>query len=456
MSPVDIIRAMQVAPADCPEAPVYAIVPKNGPVSFYSQQKRAFNLVSALWMENKLADGDEVGVIGAGLAGITAAAAARILGCKVTVFEANEAPFHQQHGNHTRFIHPNVIDWPDDGSKSPETDLPYLNWTAGECASVIDEIEDQWEWLGIQYAKPAIYQVVDFQNDGAYITTTKPYLYNKYKVVIIAVGFGIEDQFGLNQKSYWSDEHWHQLLSTSNKRILVSGTGDGGLIDCMRLVLLKFDQGEILDRVMTHPPLMEIGEQLIDADREARAILAFGSAPLSRETTAKNRANAARLLHSRYNSLGVPDRVPELERRTNYKAVILNGPTPTPLNLNSSVINRVIVHSLIAKGAIEYVSGSLVRFPNDDFHHEVRIDRNAGESPGNSGDIIKISDIDDIIIRHGPLGALHATLLQKAEEAYRSHSEQVDQVGQQEIWRCLQFEIPKNFKPTPKLALLSV
>jgi Alanine dehydrogenase/PNT, C-terminal domain len=217
MTPMEIISAMQVSLPSCPNPPVYAIVPKNGPVSFYSQQKRAFNLISALRTEGRLPSGTKVGVIGAGLAGITASAAAHLLGCNVTLFEANQAKFHQQHGNHSRYIHPNVIDWPLPGSESPVTDLPFLNWMAGECASVVEDIEDQWNALGIKLEAPANYRVDGFRNDAAYITSTRFYR-KEFNVVIVAVGFGPESRFGLNQKSYWSDEDWGQLLSTDGKR----------------------------------------------------------------------------------------------------------------------------------------------------------------------------------------------------------------------------------------------
>jgi hypothetical protein len=126
LTPSAILKATQIFP----NAPVYGLVPKFGPVSFYSQQKRAYNLVSALRLAGRLPPGTTAAVVGAGLAGITASAAAHMLGCKVTLFESNEAPFHQQHGNHTRFIHPNVIEWPRQSWMAGETELPFLNWSA--------------------------------------------------------------------------------------------------------------------------------------------------------------------------------------------------------------------------------------------------------------------------------------------------------------------------------------
>ncbi|HSL55866.1 MAG TPA: hypothetical protein VK868_15785 [Pyrinomonadaceae bacterium] len=45
-------------------------------VTFASQQARAFNLIWALFRENRLAAGQRVAVIGAGLAGLSATVAA--------------------------------------------------------------------------------------------------------------------------------------------------------------------------------------------------------------------------------------------------------------------------------------------------------------------------------------------------------------------------------------------
>jgi hypothetical protein len=452
LKPIDIIKAMQVSRGDSRDVSVYAIVPKSGPVSFYSQQRRAFNLVAALREAGRMPHTSKVAVIGGGLAGATASAAARMLGCKVTLFEANEARFHQQHGNHTRYIHPRVVDWPREGSHSPDTDLPFLNWTAGECTSVIEEIEDQWNALHIDLKPPAAVQVVDFAEDGAFVSSSNPFIYEKFDIVIIAVGFGSESTFGLNQRSYWSDEHWHQLMSTRQKTIFVSGTGDGGLIDAMRLVLLKFDHGEVLEQVMSHMPLLNIADELLNTDNEARAIV-MAASPKPGDDLARANAEASRHLYAKYEQLKVSSLVPDMQVRKNYKSVILNSSLPTPLSMNSSIINRVIVHSLIARGAISYRRGVLLKFPNDEFRREVRLNRSPAVPGQQDSDIDILADIDEIIIRHGPVGALSFCLLREAEASYQSHSHLVDQVGQEECWRSVAFDPPADFRPSQKVSL---
>jgi hypothetical protein len=437
----ETIRAMQIPGPGSFESSVYAIVPKSGPVSFYSQQKRAFNLISALHQAEKLQPGKTVAVVGAGLAGITASAAANMVGCNVTLFEMNQVPFHQQHGNDTRYIHPNVIDWPRPGSSSPDTDLPFLNWTADFCESVVDEIEDQWRTLNVTLEPNRKVRVEQLESDGVYITATNPYYHEKFNIVIISVGFGDEDKFGLEeQKSYWSSDDWHQLLSTRNKTIFVSGTGDGGLIDAMRLVLLKFDHRAILESVMEHKPLLEIGDRLLAADDEAREVLKDES----KDANPQERANrASNLLWHRYNELKIAERLPEMELRHNYRRIILNSPLPTPLNLNASIINRVLVHGLVVRGVIDYEGGSLHRFPENVFCRQVNLQRSVDDT---------INDINDIIIRHGPVGALNSVIGKELAAAYFRNSDQVDQAGRQESWHSTKFEVPTDFEQSPTIS----
>src|ERR1700729_4246882 len=56
-------------------------------VTFSDQQTRAFNLIWALFERGRLKPLDRVVVVGAGLAGLTAAAAALSKSCRVTLVE---------------------------------------------------------------------------------------------------------------------------------------------------------------------------------------------------------------------------------------------------------------------------------------------------------------------------------------------------------------------------------
>src|SRR5215211_6781602 len=74
----------------------------GGPITVYSQQLRALNLVSALCKKNLLSPNNDVVVVGGGIAGVTAGAAAALHGAKVTILEQGEELLHLQRGCHTR------------------------------------------------------------------------------------------------------------------------------------------------------------------------------------------------------------------------------------------------------------------------------------------------------------------------------------------------------------------
>jgi 2-polyprenyl-6-methoxyphenol hydroxylase-like FAD-dependent oxidoreductase len=84
-----------------------------------------------------------VGIVGGGLAGVTAAAALIRRRIKVTLFEQKGTNFPIQRHTAIRFVHPTINFWPE-MKLNPSTDLPLLSWTADICAGVIRQIERQW------------------------------------------------------------------------------------------------------------------------------------------------------------------------------------------------------------------------------------------------------------------------------------------------------------------------
>src|SRR5216683_6628284 len=173
----------------------YALVPATGaPVTFYAQQKRALNLIWALHRVQGLESHSTVAVVGAGLSGITAATGAAALGCKVALFDKAATPFHDQQGNHTRYISPKISDWPDAASLDLHTDLPFLNWTANICSKVITEIKSQWEGMGLQIQPFFERDVTDIllQSGKPYVKVEFPFVFEEYNFIILCTGFGEE------------------------------------------------------------------------------------------------------------------------------------------------------------------------------------------------------------------------------------------------------------------------
>jgi hypothetical protein len=61
------------------------------------------------------------------------------------VFEKRAALCPLQEGSDTRWVHPRIYDWPNEGSTSPAAALPILNWNAGRASDVVVEVLDEWK-----------------------------------------------------------------------------------------------------------------------------------------------------------------------------------------------------------------------------------------------------------------------------------------------------------------------
>src|SRR6185295_13919274 len=124
---------------------LYSIGPffKRG-LTVFKQQVRALNLIHAIHTSNKHS-AQTMAVIGGGVSGVTAAAAAIALGWEVHLFEQRPVLCHLQHGCDTRWLHPHIYDWPQAGSEDPYAGLPLLNWKEGTAATVTEQIMTEFE-----------------------------------------------------------------------------------------------------------------------------------------------------------------------------------------------------------------------------------------------------------------------------------------------------------------------
>jgi hypothetical protein len=242
--------------------------PEQERLTVCSQQTRALNLICWLnkrWREEKLTQTEngkpDLVVIGAGIAGLTAAAAAACLGKKVWVFEAHEHPLALQRGCRHRLLHPHFYEWPAVGCWKMSAGLPILDWEEGSATEVADRIWGQFKAIEdktdiTMYTSVPDVQVkglmenpyVTWTNSGGQLTTVYP------PVVILAVGFGVERTVpDLPVLSYWRDDPLDQAPLSRRRRgeytQIVSGTGDGGLVDVLRAALNGFDHVQFFSSV---------------------------------------------------------------------------------------------------------------------------------------------------------------------------------------------------------------
>lgn len=206
--------------------------------NFYSQQLRALALASEIADRHLTPGHRQVCVIGAGVAGRTIAAAFRSLEAGVTIVDKEKVDFAPYRNATHRELHPNIIFWPFQ-DPTPTTELPFMNWAQAPVTDVVDMLVKEWE---VGFAK----RVAFIHEEVASIDRTTTPLQIKLSdaqgtvlnadICVVATGFATERQFGkLQTPHYWSPAS----IVESGKEVMVSGSGDGGLIDALSPILGK-------------------------------------------------------------------------------------------------------------------------------------------------------------------------------------------------------------------------
>ncbi|HTQ59817.1 MAG TPA: FAD-dependent oxidoreductase [Candidatus Solibacter sp.] len=241
-------------------------------LTIYTQQVRALNLVWSM-IEAEPDSLHDVAIVGGGFAGLTAAAGLLKKGApRVAIFERHAALCPLQKGSDIRWVHPRIYEWPDEGSELPTAALPILNWNAGRASDVVIEILNGWsaiklyrapnqkteEYTNVKHLR--VTETLDIEWVGEKLgeklgsqTITTGYR-EKFSAVILAVGFG-KDSATL---PYWRNEQLGQPEMGLGRRVyLVSGHGDGGLVDLFRIRIAGFRQDRILADLFSDAPQLK-------------------------------------------------------------------------------------------------------------------------------------------------------------------------------------------------------
>ncbi len=263
------------------DTPLYLVGAFDAHVTVLSQQIRALNLAWALIESCTVPTGTEprrkIAIVGAGFAGLTLAAALfqKQTALDITIFEERDTLLPLQQGSDSRWLHPQIYDWPAEGSEASAAMLPVLNWTAGRASDVV--VQALSEWLRVvQDEDPSEQNVRLFCNTrhlqidrcpddpkkmqiewvgeprNAADGTAKPGgaaagSSASFDFVILTVGFGHELD---TSSSYWRNETLGQpSLRQARGTYLVSGQGDGAMIDLLRLRISQYRQDRILDEL---------------------------------------------------------------------------------------------------------------------------------------------------------------------------------------------------------------
>jgi hypothetical protein len=241
--------------------------------------------------------GKRVAIVGGGITGLTAAAAFLSRfgeALSLSLFEQrwDLCPFQQ--GSDHRWLHPKIYDWPTYGSRSPGASLPVLNWSEGRASDVARTIINEFAKFSDSFCKSedqvSIYLgLKNFHVTAANIeinwtagrTKHAPSFRAvdrevsdkvRFDTIVLAPGFGLER--GLTHfpdDSYWRNDQLGQpILDGSPKTFIISGFGDGALIDLCRLTIERYRQDTILYELFSDR-LEEIEQRLRDEWRDAGA-----------------------------------------------------------------------------------------------------------------------------------------------------------------------------------------
>jgi len=266
---------------------VYLLGSLEKGVTVYSQQVRAHNLAWALWVLNNsppghrpgcrnynpnnaiTGGGPSIAIIGAGIAGLTTAACIMSLlpQARITLFERTWDLCPLQLGCDSRWLHPRIYTWPLPGSRAPSASLPLLTWQEGRASDVAHQVLTQFAGISREHKHVSFFIGVDYLRISAtsksiewvgrqgirrdqYIGAGDRYGGSgEFDAIVLAAGFGLETPSAKYQTpSYWRPDRLAEpTLDGSTRSFIVSGYGDGGVVDLCRLTVERFRQDRIID-----------------------------------------------------------------------------------------------------------------------------------------------------------------------------------------------------------------
>ncbi len=424
-------------------------------ISLVSQQTRAINLIYALACEGRLKKGSRLAIIGGGPAGLTAAVAATFLGGNVTVFESASRPmnvFCPNAGNDRRYAHPYAENWPyEKFSGDMSAALPFLKWKGGTPANVAKQLVDGLLSLKKDSSFPVYVETVceidpgrerewkvnyhavrwDWKKWSGPLRKKKrkepPLLWNVERnerevlecdLVIFAIGFGTDDR-GSGQPGYWKDDwksQWSRIARNRRKKVLVSGGGDGGLIDAINASLISTAE---------RCPHRKLTKALLDYNLDAnlhKDLIKF------EDRIHRGKVPDSELLF-RYQKLKEDhsEALLKIDQKLGLdgqkvRSVFFATDTLHPLRGRNFPINRFLAWRLLEHGKLHHMVGKLETLPKQ---RRALFIKSSRSSKG----VCKLIRNAFVIERHGPSSALklHYPQIWSACEKHLKSKNELDQ-----------------------------
>lgn len=362
---------------------IFSIGPFGHTVSFATQQARAFNLVCALKQIGTIKEGSKVAVVGAGLSGMTAAMCLVGYSCIVRVYEKDPVVLGRQKDSVHRILHPTISYWPE-VSVNHTTRFPFADWFLNECSSVVRDLSDIWEKSVVGSVSTAYMltevkdvkkiphteeiSVLSYGHHSKFNSHDPGDAVSKehnFDVVILATGFGEEKdvEFSNSKKTYWQTDELdlHRKLPKF-KEFIVSGDGDGGVIECLRLTHDHFDKGRLTLKfakaVSRDPAFAHIKRKIVNAEKIARdslknsrlgvptnpkVLIALQQAYM--EAVDVMSADSMEVVESLYSSKG---------------KVFLVSPNVSPFNVRTAPVHKLMLALALKNSIVTHQFGKIV------------------------------------------------------------------------------------------------
>lgn len=362
------LKDVYLKAAHIPSRPgIYFVGPYGRRVSFSSQQQRALNTIWALEEAGQIQEAFDVAVIGGGLAGITAATALAARRCSVVLYEERPRVLNVQDTTRHRYIHPTVNFWPEKPLEGT-TRFPFFDWHEDVCSNVLEQVKREWDGffkkqLAQVYPSTRVTLVeyvardADLDKDKVRVTAEGRAPSQKlFDAVVFATGFGVEAEVvGCANNSYWSEDYLPEMCS-EDQPVLISGTGDGGLIDALRCVHADFDIGRMPRDLAFKLNETPVKKKLVDLEKKVR------------DKAGGDENKAAHMYAAGFDAIksSIPGSVREfLEKSLKHRTrpVRLVGKLPHPYSQEAAPIHKFMIAHAISAGAIAYTQGELTDGP---------------------------------------------------------------------------------------------
>ena len=363
---------------------LYVLGALDDRLTLRSQQVRALNLAYAL--REKYPPTMSVAIIGAGIGGVTLASGLALGGFGITIFERSTKSLQLYADASHRWLHPRAFDWPQPESLSEDARLPLYNWLAGDAAIVTKRWRNEWDEVR-RYFESTLAFVPRAKDIGiaqpsdnleiSWNEPTNPGRSASFDVVVLCVGYGTDQpsgEFAQVNHSYWDpDVLDREMDGTEVREVLISGTGDGGLLDLFRARLRDFSPARYLAEVIGPNITAPVTDELLK--------IALSASPDE---------DVARLEGLKVDSIVAALR----ERLRDDTSAILNGRSLSMFSSNASVLNRFMLSQLrLVPYAFTYVRGALSSPVFDGPKVAVKIDG-------------KSRSFHRVVVRHGPMSEL--------------------------------------------------